>query len=319
MNKPFKSLMAIFVLISLIGLTAMQARAQGSPIEAEILPSQGTATTIILVRFTTTNASVGKVQTADIFWDDTTVALNQQGVLGADGSYNYNLTAPAEPPLSNVGNHTIRVDSSVFNYGPVSFNFTFTITEFVPSSEYTALNATYNSLLTSYINLLANYTQLLINFNETSTAYANLLSQANQLNLSYNTLLANYNSLIANYNSLVANYNSQETNYNSLQATFNALLTNYNSLQATFNALLTNYTSLQNSFQSLDSNYKALTQYCNALNTSYTSLTANYDAARGQQALSTNISYTLITSTIILAATTIYLYTKKSKPPTKTR
>jgi hypothetical protein len=305
MNKPFKSLMAIFVLISLIGLTAMQAGAQGSPIEAEILPSQGTATTIIIVRFTTTNASVGKVQTADIFWDDTTVALNQQGVLGADGSYNYNLTAPTEPPLSNVGNHTIRVDSSVFNYGPVSFNFTFTITEFVPSPEYTALNATYNSLLTNYTNLLANYTQLLINFNETSKTYANLLSQANQLNLSYNTLLANYNSLIANYNSLVANYNSQEINYNSLQATFNALLTNY--------------TSLQNSFQSLDSNYNALTQYYNALNTSYTSLTANYDAARGQQALSTNINYTLTTSTIILAAITIYLYIKKSKPPTKTR
>jgi hypothetical protein len=305
MNKPFKSLMAIFVLISLIGLTAMQARAQGSPIEAEILPPQGTATTIILVRFTTTNPSVGSVQTADIFWDDTTVALSQQGVPGADGSYNYNLTAPTEPPLSNVGNHTIRVDSSVFNYGPVSFNFTFTITEFVPSPEYTALNATYNSLLTNYTNLLANYTQLLINFNETSIAYASLLSQANQLNLSYNTLLANYNSLIANYNSLVANYNSQETNYNSLHATFNALLTNY--------------TSLQNSFQSLDSNYNALTQYYNALNTSYASLTANYNAARGQLALSTNINYTLITSTIILAAITIYLSIKKPKPPTKTR
>ena len=305
MNKPFKSLMTILVLISLMGLTAMQARAQGSPIEAEIHPSQGTATTIIIVRFTTTNASVGKVQTADIFWDDTTIALNQHGVLGADGSYNYNLTAPTEPPLSNIGNHTIRVDSDVFNYGPVSFNFTFTITEFVPSPEYTALNATYNSLLTNYTNLLANYTQLLINFNETSTAYANLLSQANQLNLSYNTLLANYNSLTANYNSLVANYNSQETNYNSLQATFNALLTNY--------------TSLQNSFQSLDSNYNALTQYYNALNTSYTSLTANYDAARGQQALSTNINYTLITSTIILAVITIYLYMKKSKPPTRAR
>ena len=305
MNKPFKSLMTILVLISLMGLTAMQARAQGSPIEAEIHPSQGTATTIIIVRFTTTNASVGKVQTADIFWDDTTIALNQHGVLGADGSYNYNLTAPTEPPLSNIGNHTIRVDSDVFNYGPVSFNFTFTITEFVPSPEYTALNATYYSLLSNYTNLLANYTQLLVNFNETSTAYANLLSQANQLNLSYNTLLAHYNSLIANYNSLVANYNSQETNYNSLQGTFNALLTNY--------------TSLRNSFQSLDSNYNGLTQYYNALNASYASLTANYDAARGQQALSTNINYTLITSTIILAVTTIYLYTKKSKPPTKTR
>jgi hypothetical protein len=305
MNKPFKSLMAIFVLICLIGFTALQASAQGGPIEAEILPSQGTGTTIIIVRFTTTNASVGNVQTADIFWDGTTIALNQQGMLGADGSYNYNLTAPTEPPLSNVGNHTIRVDSSVFNYGPVTFNFTFTITEFVPSPEYMALNATYNSLLTNYTNFLANYTQLLVNFNETSTAYANLLSQASQLNLSYNTLLANYNSLIANYNSLAANYNSQEINYNSLHATFNALQTNY--------------TSLRSSFQSLDSNYNALTQYYNALNTSYTSLTANYDAARGQLALSANINYILITSTIILAAIAIYLFIKKSKPSTKAR
>jgi hypothetical protein len=291
MNKPYKTLMAIFVLISLIGLTATQVRAQGSPIGAEILPSQGTATTIILLRFSTTNASVGNVQTADIFWDGTTVALNQQGALGADGSYNYNLTVPTEPPLSDVGNHTIRVDSTIFNYGPVSFNFTFTITEFVPSPEYT-------SLLTNYTNLLANYTQLLINFNVTSTAYANLLGQANQLNLSYNTLLANYNSLTANYNSLAANYNSQETNYDSLHTTFNALQTGY--------------TSLQNSFQSLNSDY-------NALNSSYTSLTANYDAAGGQLALSTNINYILIASTIILAFTTIYVTTKKSKPPIKTR
>ena len=312
MNKPFKFLMAVFILISLIGSAATQVRAQGNPIEAEILPSQGTATTIILLRFTTTNASVGNVQTADIFWDDTIVALNRQGTLGADGSYNYNLTVPTEPPLSNVGNHTIRAASTVFNYGPVSFNFTFTITEFVPSTEYKALNATYNSLLTNYTNLLANYTQLLINFNDTSTAYANLLSQTNQLNLNYITLLANYNSLTANYNSLAANYNSQETNYDSLHTTFNALLTNY--------------TNLQNSFQSLNSNYNNLTQYYNdltqyynALNSTYTSLTTNYDATRGQLALSTNINYTLTASTIILAATTIYLSTKKSKPPTKTR
>lgn len=305
MNKPYKTFMAIFVLISLIGLTATQVRAQGSPIEAEILPSQGTATTIILLRFITTNASVGNVQTADIFWDDTTVALNQQGTLGADSSYNYNLTVPTESPLSDVGNHTIRVDSSVFNYGPVSFNFTFAITEFVPSPEYTALNATYNSLFANYTNLLANYTQLRINFNETSTAYANLLSQTNQLNLSYNTLLANYNSLTANYNSLAANYNSQETNYNSLHTTFNALLTNY--------------TSLQNSFQSLNSNYINLTQYYNALNSSYTSLTADYDAALGQLAFSRNLTYVLIASTIILAVTSIFFATRKPNPASKPR
>jgi methyl-accepting chemotaxis protein len=302
--KPYKTLLATLVLLSLMGITVIHVKAQG-PIEAEILPSQGSANTVILLRFSTVNASVGNVQTADIFWDDSNIALNQEGVLGADGSYNYNLTVPTEPPLSTVGNHTIRVDSTVFNYGPVSFNFTFNITEFVPSQEYLDLNATYNSLLANYTSLLDNYTQLLANFNETSTAYATLLIQANQLNQSYNTLIANYNSLIANYNSLAANYNQQEINYNSLQQTFTSLATNY--------------TSLQNSLTSLTSNYNNLTENYNSLNQTYASLLSNYDAARNQLTFSTNLNYTLIATTITLAAIIIYLIILKPKTPTRTR
>jgi hypothetical protein len=298
MNTPFRILLATLILLSLISITVIQARAQGSPIESEIHPSQGPTNTVILIRFYTVNASVGNVTTADIFWDDSTVALNQHGVQGADGSYNYNLTVPTNPPLSYTGNHTIRVESSIFNYGLTSFNFTFTITEFVPSPEYLALNATYNSLLLNYTSLLDNYTQLLTNFNATSAAYADLLSTTSQLNLTYATLLSQYNSMIANYNSLVASYNSLEPSYRSLAL---------------------NYTSLQTSFTSLSSNYNNLTGIYNSLNSSYTGLKSDYDAARGQMAFNTNLNYLLIASTIALAAIIIYLVILKPKTPTKTR
>lgn len=239
MFKPSRVMVASLIFLSLTLIITAQVRAQGGPIEAEILPSQGSADTVILVRFKTTNASIGGVQTADIFWDNYSIALNMDGVLGADGSYNYNLTVPSQPPLSNIGNHTIRVDSTVFNYGQVTFSFIFTITEFVPSPEYLALNATYYSLLANFTDLLDNYNALLANYNQTSTAYATLVSEHNQLLLDYNSLSANYNSQTANFNSLSANYNS--------------MLTTYNNLHTTFTSLQTNYTSLQQSFQSLSS------------------------------------------------------------------
>ncbi|HVP16400.1 MAG TPA: hypothetical protein VMT42_03440 [candidate division Zixibacteria bacterium] len=298
MNTLFRILLATLILLSLISITVIPARAQGIPIESEIHPSQGPTNTAILIRLYTVNASVGNVTTADIFWDDSTLALNQHGVPGADGSYNYNITVPTNPPLSYTGNHTIRVESSVFNYGPTSFNFTFTITEFVPSPEYLALNATYNSLFLNYTNILGNYTQLLTNFNATSAAYADLLSATNQLNLTYGTLLSQYNSMIANYNSLVASYNSLEPSYRSLAL---------------------NYTSLLTSFTSLSSNYNNLTEIYNSLNSTYTALKSDYDAARGQMAFNINLNYVLIASTIALAAIIIYLVMRKPKTPTKTR
>jgi hypothetical protein len=280
-------------------------KAQGNPIESEILPSQGAANTTILIRFSTLNTSVGNVQKADIFWDDHSIALNQEGFLGADGSYNYNLTVPTEPPLSDVGNHTIRVDSSVFNYGEVRFNFTFTITDFVPSSEYLALNTTYYSLLANYTALLENYTQLLANYSRMSTDYAALLSEHSQLLLNYNSISANYNSLIANYNSLSANYNS--------------LQTSYSSLQTTFGSLLANYTRLWGGFESLSSNYNALVEDYDSMNTSYSGLESNYDAVLGQLAFGRNLNYILIISTIVLAVTSVYFATIKRKSASKTR
>jgi hypothetical protein len=305
MLKPYKFILASLILLYLTCITTVQVKAQGGPIEAEILPTQGSANTIILIRFKTINASIGNVQRADIFWDAFSIALNQEGVPGADGSYNYNLTVPSEPPLSDVGNHTIRADSSVFNYGQVSFNFTFTITEFVPSPEYVALNATYYSLLANYTSLLNTYNLLLANYSKISTDYATLISEHSQLLLNYNSLSANYNSLTANYNSLSANYN--------------LLLTNYNNLHLIFNSLQTNYTSLQGSFQSLSSNYNALRNDYDSLGSNYSVLRSNYDALLGQLAFDRNLNYIFIASTIILAITTLYFATRKPKSAIKTR
>lgn len=306
MFKPFtrtRALLAFMSLLCLVSVTIIQAEAQDEQIESEILPSQGNANAAILIRFRTKNATIGNVDKADIFWDNFTVELNRQGMPGADGSYNYNLTVPSEPPLSDIGNHTIRVDSLVSNYGQVSFNFAFAITEFVPSPEYIALNTSYYSLLENYTDLLNNYDRLLSNFSRMSTDYAALLANHGQLLLDYNSLSANYNSLTAIYNSLSSNYNS--------------LLTDYTGLDIVFSSLQTNYMSLQRNFESLSSNYGTMTQDYTALNSSYIGLRADYDAVIGQLAFSRNLTYVLIASTLILAVTTILFATRKPNPASK--
>jgi len=303
--KAHKVLLASLAFLCFVSIMVTPVKSQDVQIESEILPSQGTANTSILIRFRTKNATIGNVDKVDIFWDNSTITLNQEGILGADGSYNYNLTVPTEPSLSYIGNHTVRVDSNVFNYGQVSFSFTFTITEFVPSPEYLALNATYNSLLANYTELLNSFNQLLTNYTRTSIDYLKLVNEHNQLLQDYNSLSANYNALTANYNSLSANYNS--------------LLTGYNSLGQTYSSLLANYSSLRASLESLSSDYSALRQNYDSLNSSYDSLKSNFDAALGQLALSRDLNYILIASTIVLAVITIYLAIRKPRTVSKTR
>lgn len=305
MFKPCRIMLASLIFLSLTFMITAQVRAQGGPIEAEILPSQGSANTVILIRFMTINTSVGGVQKADVFWDDHSIALNEDGLLGADGSYNYNLTVPSQPPLSDIGNHTIRVDSSVFNYGQISFTFTFTITEYVPSPEYLALNDTYYSLLTNFTDLLANYSTLLVNYSTISTDYATLVRGYDQLLLDYNSLSANYNSLTANYNSLLANYNS--------------LLTDYNKLDIVLSSLQANYTSLQQNFQSLSSNYNALRTDYDLLNSTYSRLQSDYNSILDQLVFERNLNYIFIASLIVLAVLTFYLATRKPRSAAKTR
>lgn len=305
MSKQQRIIFTAIIFLFVASIIPIQVKAQNGPIEAEILPSQGSANTTILIRFKTTNASIGDVQKADIFWDDYSIALNKDGQLGADGSYNYNLTVPSTPPLSDIGNHTIRVDSSVFNYGQISFTFNFTLTEYVPSPEYLTLNATYYSLLINFTDLLNSYNALLANYSKTSADYAAIVGEHSQLLLDYNSLSANYNSLTANYNSISANYNS--------------LVANYNNLHSVFSSLQTNYTSLQQSFQALGSNYNALRTDFDSLDLAYSSLKSDFDSVLGQLAFERNLNYIFITSTIILTIATFYFATRRLKSSSKTR
>lgn len=305
MFKQCNIILISLVFLFMVCIIPIQVKAQDGPIEAEILPSQGSANTVILIRFKTLNVSVGDVQKADIFWDEYSIALNKDGLLGADGSYNYNLTVPSIPPLSDIGNHTIRVDSSIFNYGQISFSFNFTITEYVPSPEYLALNITYYSLLINFTDLLNSYNALLVNYSKTSADYATLVAEHSQLLLDYNSLSANLNSMTAIYNSISAQYNS--------------LVTNYNNLGSVFSSLQTNYASLQQSFQSLSSNYNTLRTDYSSLNSTYSSLQSNYDSVLGQLAFDRNLNYIFIASTIILAISTFYFATRRPKPSSRTR
>jgi hypothetical protein len=305
MIKPWKILLPALLVLSLMIVTVVHVDAQVDQIQAEILPSQGGADTTILLRFISLNTSVQNVQSTDIFWDNVTIGLNQQGILGANGAYDYNLTVPTEPPYSNVGNHTIRVDSEITPYGQVTFYFTFTITEFVPSPEYLALNDTYNSLLANYTNILGNYTQLLANFNE--------------LSANYTTLLAEHNNDTLNFNTLISQYNVLNTNYNSLSANYNLLSTNYGNLTTVFVSLSSSFNGLQTNFQTLNTSYATLMQDYNQLNSSYAGQLTNYNSIIGQLDFSRNLNYILIIITIALAITTIYLITIKPKRNQKTR
>jgi len=298
-------LVSLGILLFLSCIIPMKVGAQGDQIAGEILPSQGAANTNILIRFNTLNSSIGGVQMADIFWDESAIALNQPGQLGADNSYNYNITVPTQTPLSDVGNHTIRVDSSVFNYGPVSFNFTFTVTEYVPSLEFLTLNATYYSLLANYTELNNTYNLLLANYNEISA--------------NYTSLTTNYGQLLSNYNILSANYGALTADYSSLSANYNLLVTNYNSLQTTFSSLQSNYTSLQLSFQSLSSSFGVLGNDYSSLSSNYSILRSDYEGVLGQLTFDRNLNYVFISSTIILAVGTLYFATRKPKTNTKTR
>ena len=303
MAKTWKILFPLLLILSLTFVATVQVKAQQQYpyINSEILPPQGGANTTITIRFTTTNTSVASVETADIFWDNNTIVLNQPGTIGADGSYNYNITVPNESPLSDVGNHTIRVDSTVAPYGAISFLFTFNITEFVPSPEYLALNDTYYSLLANYTNILGNYTQLSSSYGELSANYTTLLAEHNNDTLDYNTLISQYNALISNYNSLSASYN---------------LLSN---LTTTYSSMSSTYTNLQANFQTLSANYTTLAQDYSVLNSSYTGLLSNYNGLAGQLDFSRNLNYALIIITIALALITVYYVYFKPKKPTKTR
>lgn len=297
MIKPWKILLPALLMLSLISVNLVHVNAQAQvydQISYDIHPTQGGANTTIYLSFTSQSTSVQNVTSANILWDDVVVQpLNQNGTL-SNGAYYYSLTVPTEPPFSTNTTHTIQVDSNIAPYGPVSFNFTFTITEFIPSPEYLALNDTYNTLLTNYTTIDTNYTQLLDNFNTLSANYNNLTDEHTNDTQWIDTLTSQINVLNSNYNSLAANYNLLAT------------------LPANFTILLAN-------FQALNTSYLTLMQDYNLLNTSYTGLLTNYNSLIGQLNFSRNLSYALIIITITLAIITIYFVFIKPKNKQKTR
>jgi archaellum component FlaC len=280
-------------------VSVVRVHGQTDDIMAEILPVQGPANTTILIRFTSLNPNVSNVQTADVFWDNYTIGLNQQFVPGANGiSQNYNVTPPAFPPFSDLGNHTIRVDTSIVPFGPQTFLFTFNITTPVPSQDFLILNSTYYQLLANFADISGNFTQLQTSFDELSANYTELQQEHNNDTLNYNTLLAQYNVLYSDFNSLTAN--------------FNLISNNYANLNSTYDTLSSSYASLQASLQTLASNYVAL-------NSSYTNLISNYNSVTAQLDQSRNINIILVIATIALLVITVYFAFLKTRTPVRQR
>ena len=307
-----KTLLVLLFTISAVGFlpfSIAKVRAQSDDIEAGIYPSEGTGATEIVIRFYVRNASIGKVDKADLFWDGVSRGLNVPGIESADGSYNYLLKVPSEPPLSDIGNHTIMVDSFVFNYGQVRYNFTFRITEFVPSPEFIALNTTYYSILANYTDLLNRYASLSANFSILLANYSILLNE-------HAPLISNYNSLSSNYNSLVADYNALSA---TLLTNYNSLVTNFNNLHSLYSLFLANYTRIVENQNSLSSNYNTLREDYASLESNYHDLKTGYNSIVGEQVTARNLSYVFMASTIVLAVTTFYLVFIKLKLPRRTR
>ena len=302
MVRPLKLLLLALLLLPLTSATLVHVNAQGvqDQIEYEILPSQGGANTPISLRFFSTNSSVQNVTSATIFWDGVNIPpLNQSGSLGADGAYYYNLTVPTEEPYSDVGNHTILVNSNILPYGEVNFTFTFNITTFVPSPEYQNLLANYTALNESYTQLLANYTQFL---------YQN-----------YTSLSQNYTNLLTSYNNEISQYTVLNSNFNALTASYNSLQTSYLNLATAANSTSSSYTSLQTDFQNLNASYVTLIQDYNQLNSSYAGLLSNYKSVANQLNVSRNLNYALIIITIAMAIIIVYLTILRPRKQQKTR
>jgi len=111
------------------------------------------------------------------------------------------------------------------------------------------------------------------------------------LNATYSELLSNYTNLSDNYNSLVANYSTLNDDFTSLSANYDGLLDSYDGLNSTYYNLQRNYDSLSSSYDTLEASYSALIE--------------EMSSAR-------NLSYVFITTTIILAATAIYLAVRRT-------
>lgn len=294
-----KNMKRIFLLLVAIQIASTFAlivpRVSGEPYYLNLYPTKGTVSTNIVLK-----AFVPPQSNNWVYWDDVVIASNlayDDQILG----FALNLSCPNVAPYSDLGNHTVTVESYYVDNGSkvAYFNATFEITEYSPTSEYLALNATYYSLLVNYSDLLNSYNSLLANYN--------ILVESN------NNLLNNHTILLSNYNSLAANYNSLLADFNALTSNYNSLFTNSENLRSLYSLFLANYSSLLGSYQSLNSNYNTLVGNYNSLDNGYHNLETDYGTLLNELATTRILSYVLIATTIIFVATTVFLLTRRMK------
>jgi hypothetical protein len=275
MGLPMKLMWKIW-LIPLVVLLSFALLPSKSFCQSGVVlyPSKGSGFTEIVME-----AYVPINSRNNIFWDDKVLALDV-----SKGQENYplimNISCPNEPPYSDLGNHTVAVESFYWDGSDkvTYMNATFEIIEYVPCDEYLALNATYYQLLADYYALNASYQNLIAQYNILSSSYNSLLDQ-------YSSLLENYNSLLGTYDFLSSDYNGLAESYNSLQLIHNILTSNYAQLQG-------NYTLLVSSFNGLQTEY----------NNSSIDLTKYRD-----------LTYVFIITSVVFLATTVYFAIRKTK------
>jgi hypothetical protein len=118
-----------------------------------LYPSEGTVfTDITLKAFVPINSK------NNIYWDDSVIALYVP--VGQEHlPLTMQINCPNQHPYSDLGNHTITVESFYWDgeYKVMYLNTTFEIVEYYPCDEYLTLNATYYVLLADYDALNASY------------------------------------------------------------------------------------------------------------------------------------------------------------------
>jgi len=263
--KSIGRILFIFLVLIVLILNVSESHSQTGVM---LYPSEGSVSTdIVLEAYVPINSR------NNIFWDTIAIALDVNR-----GQENYplilHIQAPNLHPYSDLGNHTVTVESFYWSGSDkvAYMNATFEITEYSPCDEWLALNVTYHTLLG--------------NFNALNASYYALQAQHDDLNDAYQELLGDYNTKLANYSSL-------STSYDSLCDSYDALGTNYDSLRNNYDTLGTNYDSLRSNNDQLTTSYNALT---------------------GELANARNLGYILLATTMILMATTVYFAVRKPRP-----
>jgi len=160
-----------------------------------------------------------------IFWDDHLLGVFPDNCQTYDHYFDTHFSPLNNANYSALGNHTVYFEvwnnhrTAMF----INATFTFTITEYLPNSEYLALNATYYQLLADYNALNVSYHDLMAQYNTLSASYEALQNQ-------YNNLLDSYNSLSSDYDGMNMTYHELKANYQSLNSTYFDLNTRYQDL-----------------------------------------------------------------------------------------